>query len=233
MVADIHKDIRDAASSADNVYLERALAAVARVPREKFVPRELRTAAYQSNPLPIGFDQTISAAYIVTIMTAALRLPENANVLDVGTGSGYQAAVLSLLAAHVSSIEIVKPLATAAGARLSRLGYRNVGVRAGDGYAGWGERAPFDGIIVAAGAAAVPQPLLEQLKPGGRLVMPIGPSSVQEQLIVITKNTDGSLKRCTLGWVMFVPFTGIGERPKHLSGLMDLTIPDCFEGPIS
>ena len=133
MVADIRKDIRDAASSADNVYLERALAAVARVPREKFVPRELRTAAYQSNPLPIGFDQTISAAYIVTIMTAALRLPENANVLDVGTGSGYQAAVLSLLAAHVSSIEIVKLLATAAGARLSRLGYRNVVVRAGDG----------------------------------------------------------------------------------------------------
>ena len=233
MVADIRKDIRDAASSADNVHLERALAAVARVPREKFVSRELRTAAYQSNPLPIGFDQTISAAYIVTIMTAALRLPENANVLDVGTGSGYQAAVLSLLAAHVSSIEIVRPLATAAARRLSRLGYRNVVIRAGDGYSGWTGRAPFDGIIVAAGAAAIPQPLIDQLKPGGRIVMPIGPSSVQEQLIVATKNTDGTMTRCSLGWVMFVPFTGSGERPTHSSGLMDRTIPDCFEGPIS
>ena len=233
MVADIRKDIRDAASTADNVHLARALAAVARIPREKFVPRASRAAAYRPTPLPIGFDQTISDGYIVTIMTAALQLPENANVLDVGTGSGYQTAVLSLLAAHGSSIEIVKPLAAATATRLSRLGYRNVVIRAGDGYAGWTDRAPFDGIVVAAGAAAMPQPLIDQLKPGGRLVMPIGPSSIQEQLIVAPKNTDGSLKRCSLGWVMFVPLTGIGGRPKHPFGLMDRTIPGCFDAPIS
>lgn len=233
MVAGIRKDIRASARAADDDHLERALAAVGRTPREKFVPKAARTAAYLSTPLSIGFEQTISAAYIVTIMTAAVQLPENATVLDVGTGSGYQAAVLSLLAARVSSIEIVEPLAKSAAKRLSRLGYHNVTVRAGDGYAGWADRAPFDAIIVAAGAATIPQPLIDQLKPGGRLVMPIGPAWTQEQLIVVTKSIDGTMARCSLGWVMFVPFTGSGERLKHSTGLVDRTIPDCFEAPIS
>lgn len=233
MVAAIRKDVGDAAPAADDIHLEQALAAVARIPREKFVPKPLRAAAYGTTPLPIGFGQTISDAYIVTVMTAAVRLPKDANVLDIGTGSGYQAAVLSLLSARVSSIEIVKPLAAAAAERLSRLGYRNVLVRAGDGFAGWAGRGPFDAVIVAAGAAAIPQPLIDQLKPGGRLVMPIGPSGAQEQLIVATKNADGSVTRCSLGWAMFVPLTGTGERPERSGGLMDRTIPLCFKAPIS
>jgi len=163
------------------------------------------------------------------VITAQLKLPPNADVLDIGTGSGYQAAVLSPLAGQVSSIEIVEPLALEAAKRLRHLGYRNIDVRAGDGFAGWPERAPFDDIVVAAGAASIPQPLLDQLKPGGRLVMPIGPTSPQEQLLVITKEADGSLTRCTLGLTQFVPFTGRGKRPPNLPDPTGRTVPGCFE----
>ena len=161
-------------------------------------------------------------------MTAALRLPQHANVLDVGTGSGYQAAVLARLADHVSSIEIVEPLAATASERLKRLGFANVDVRAGDGFAGWLERAPFDGIVVAAGAANVPQPLIDQLKVGGRLVMPIGPSWATEQVLVVTKTSETTTTRCSLGWTMFVPLTGRGMRPANALGLME-PVPLCYE----
>lgn len=232
MVKGIEADIHRAASAADNADLARALDAMARVPREEFVAPAQRKQAYRPRPLPIGYGQTISAAYIVAVMTAALRLPAHANVLDVGTGSGYQAAVLSLLADHVSSVEIVAPLAASAGARLARLGYRNVEVRAGDGYAGWPDHAPFDGIVVAAGAAEIPQPLIDQLKVGGRLVMPIGPSWANEQLIVLTKTAPDQTTRCSLGWTMFVDFTGRGARDENASGVMKF-VPPCYDAPIA
>lgn len=205
-----------------------ALRAVASVRREMFVPTTERARAYQDTPLPIGYSQTISDAYIVTVMTAALALQPRANVLEIGTGSGYQAAVLSKLAATVHSIEIVAPLAEKATKLLASLGMTNVTVRAGDGFQGWPEAAPFDAIIVTAGAAEIPPPLLAQLKPGGTLVMPIGPEWPLEQLLVIRKAADGNLSRCSLGPIMFVPLTGRGERPRNLKGLYDRSIPDCF-----
>ncbi|WP_433911473.1 protein-L-isoaspartate O-methyltransferase family protein [Sphingomonas yabuuchiae] len=175
LVATIRHDIHQAAPAADDVELAKALAAVAMVPRERFVPPEYRRYAYASElSLPIGYDQTISDPYVVALMTATAHVPVGGNVLDVGTGSGYQAAVLGRIAARVTSVEIVAPLAAQAGERLASLGYRNVTVRAGDGYAGAPDAAPFDAIVVAAGSDAVPQPLLDQLKIGGRLVMPVG-----------------------------------------------------------
>jgi protein-L-isoaspartate(D-aspartate) O-methyltransferase len=183
--------------------------------------------------LPIGHGQTISDPYVVAVMTAAAHIPEHANVLDVGTGSGYQAAVLARLASRVSSIEIVRPLAQQAAKRLAQLGYANVEVRAGDGYAGWVEHAPFDASIVAAGAAHVPQPLLDQLRPGARLVMPIGPSWAQEQIMVLAKSADGVVTRCSMGWTMFVPLTGRGARAPGSRGLFDTSVPPCYEPPVA
>lgn len=228
MVSRIREAVRRDAPEADNAYLEAALSAVAAVRRERFVPVALRLQAYDATSLPIGYDQTISDAAAVALMTAAAQLPPNANVLDVGTGSGYQVAVLSLLSRQVSSIEIVKPLADQAAARLRALGYRNVTVRSGDGYSGWPARAPFDAIIVAAGAAKIPQPLIDQLKPGGRLIMPIGSTWAQEQLLVIEKRPDGALMRSSLGWTMFVPLTGQGERAPNAAGTFDNKMPLCY-----
>lgn len=233
LVKGIRRQVRKAVPAFDDARFEGVLKIIGGIPREEFVSREARPYAYLPTPLQIGYGQTISDAYIQAIMTAELRLPPNAEVLDVGTGSGYQAALLARLARRVSSIEIVKPLADEAAARLRRLGYRNVDVRDGDGFAGWLEHAPFDGIVVAAGASAVPQPLLDQLKPGGRLVMPIGPTGAQEQLLVHTKGMDGKVTRCSLGWTMFVPLTGTGERAADSRGLMDRSIPRCYDGPLT
>jgi len=233
MVERIHAQIRQAVPAMDDAFLAGALAAMSTVAREAFVPGHLAGQAYRERPLPIGYDQTISDPYVVALMTAAARIPEQANVLDIGTGSGYQAAVLARLAGRVSTIEIVAPLAEQAARRLAALDFANVEVRAGDGYAGWAEHAPFDAIIVAAGAAEVPQPLLDQLKPGGRLVMPIGPSWAQEQIMVVTKATDGAITRCSLGWTTFVPLTGRGMRRPDASGLFDATVPACFERPVA
>jgi protein-L-isoaspartate(D-aspartate) O-methyltransferase len=231
MIERIHAQIRRAAPAMDDAFLAGTLAAMASVAREAFVPEQFAGQAYRERSLPIGYDQTISDPYVVALMTTAARLPRDANVLDVGTGSGYQAAVLARLAATVSSIEIVAPLAEQAASRLAALGFGNIEVRAGDGYAGWAEHAPFDAIIVAAGAADVPQPLLDQLKPNGRLVMPIGPSWAQEQIMVVAKAADGAITRCSLGWTMFVPLTGRGMRRPDASGIFDTTIPTCFERP--
>jgi protein-L-isoaspartate(D-aspartate) O-methyltransferase len=187
----------------------RVLDAMREVPRHLFIPEQSRSEAYFDGPVPIGFGQTISQPYIVGLMTQLARPHPNAVALDVGTGSGYQAAVLSLLCRDVYSIEIVEPLADSARKRLQTLGYANVTVRAGDGYRGWPEHAPFDLIIVAAAPDHVPQPLVEQLKPGGRLVIPVG-RHVQD-LLLIEKRADGSVRQSRVAPVAFVPMTGPGR----------------------
>jgi protein-L-isoaspartate(D-aspartate) O-methyltransferase len=178
--------------------------ALRRVPRHLFVPENVRGQAYEDRPLPIGHEATISAPTIVALMTELLDPRPGQRVLEVGTGSGYQAAVLAGLVGEVYSIEIVEPLARSADERLAALGYRNVTVRAGDGYAGWPERAPFDRIIVTAAAPHVPQPLIDQLRPGGRLVIPVG-SGEDEQLMLIRKDSQGRVSRRAILPVRFVP----------------------------
>jgi len=198
----------------------RVLAAMRQVPRQEFVPASEREYAYRDGPLPIGQGQTISQPYIVALMTQLACPSVQAVALDVGTGSGYQAAVLSCLCRHVYSIEIVESLADAARQRLGRLGYDNITVRAGDGYAGWPEQSPFDLIMVAAAPDHVPQPLIDQLKPGGRLVIPVGRHS--QDLLVIHKSDDGTVQQRQVIPVVFVPMTGAGvSRSAREGGLRD------------
>ncbi|HEX8644481.1 MAG TPA: protein-L-isoaspartate(D-aspartate) O-methyltransferase [Allosphingosinicella sp.] len=179
--------------------------AIRRVPRHLFVPEAAQQEAYRDRPLPIGHGATISAPTIVALMTELLDVAPGHRVLEVGTGSGYQAAVLSGLAREVFSIEIVEPLAASAAERLAALGYANVTVRAGDGYAGWPEHAPFDRIIVTAAAPQVPQPLTDQLRPGGRMVIPVGASSEDHQLVLVVKDRRGRVSRRAILPVRFVP----------------------------
>jgi protein-L-isoaspartate(D-aspartate) O-methyltransferase len=188
-----------------DIQSERVLAAMNRVPRHLFVPTEMRHAAYDDRPLPIGHEQTISQPYIVALMTQAADPQPQHRVLEVGTGSGYQTAVLADLTAEVYTIELVPELAAEAQARLHRLGYRNVKARQGDGYLGWPDAAPFDSILVTCGADHVPEPLFDQLKPGGRMVIPVGDSPRGLWLRVITKSHDGSQHSRDLIPVAFVP----------------------------
>lgn len=183
----------------------RTVAAMRQVRRHLFVPPAFVSEAYDDHPLPIGHGQTISQPYIVAFMTEALGLKGGETVLEVGAGSGYQSAVLSRIAGRVFGIEIVEPLAREAAARLAMLGYKNVEIRAGDGYSGWPEQAPFDAIMVTAAAPRVPEPLKEQLKDGGRLVLPVG-DDVQE-LKIVTRHGSRFEERSVLG-VAFVPMTG-------------------------
>ena len=182
---------------------ERVLAAMGKVLREEFVPADERGDAYEDGPLPIGYDQTISQPYIVAFMTEQLRLKPGDRLLEIGTGSGYQAAVLAELAANVYTIEIVEPLAKTAEATLQRLGYKNVHLKAGDGYQGWPEEAPFDAIIVTCAPDKVPQPLVDQLKGGGRMVIPVGQRFAQQLYLLEKKN--GQLKESATLPVRFVP----------------------------
>ncbi|HEX6241572.1 MAG TPA: protein-L-isoaspartate(D-aspartate) O-methyltransferase [Polyangiales bacterium] len=188
---------------------ERVLAAMRSVPRHEFVPEAGRGQAYADHPLEIGFDQTISQPYIVARMSELARVGPNDKVLEVGTGSGYQAAVLAELARDVYSIEIVAPLARRAAETLTRLGHRNVAVRAGDGYRGWPEQAPFDAIVVTAAPAHVPEPLKQQLAQGGRLVIPVGTGD--QELLLLTRRGDHFETARVLA-VRFVPMTGAAER---------------------
>ncbi|WP_052764102.1 protein-L-isoaspartate(D-aspartate) O-methyltransferase [Microvirga massiliensis] len=172
---------------------ERVLAAMQHVPRHQFVPAQLAALAYHDTPLPIGFDKTISQPFIVALMLDLLAPEADETVLEIGTGLGYQAALLAELAAKVRSVEIVEEFASEAKVRLHELGYANVEVRVGDGSKGWAEHAPFDKILVTAAAQRVPKALIEQLKPGGRLVMPIGPAEAQE-LTVVEKHASGEIE---------------------------------------
>ncbi|MCL5670238.1 MAG: protein-L-isoaspartate(D-aspartate) O-methyltransferase [Acidobacteria bacterium] len=187
----------------------RVLDALRKVPRHLFVPMVMQPHAYQDTPLPIGYAQTISQPYVVGFMTEALKLRPQDRVLEIGTGSGYQAAVLSLLVQDVYSIEIVEPLGREAAERLQRLGYANVKVRIGDGYKGWPEAAPFDAIIVTAAPGHIPQPLLDQLAPGGRLLVPVGKDV---QTLVRVRRTAKGFKPEELLGVRFVPMTGEAEK---------------------
>jgi protein-L-isoaspartate(D-aspartate) O-methyltransferase len=182
---------------------ERVLAAMNKVPREEFVPQDSRAASYTDQPLPIGYGQTISQPYIVAFMTEQLRPKLSDRVLEVGAGSGYQAAILAELVADVYTIEIVEPLAKSAEATLQRLGYKDVHVKIGDGYKGWPEEAPFDAIIVTCAPNRVPQPLVDQLKDGGRMVIPVGDRFAQELYLLEKKN--GQLKQSATLPVRFVP----------------------------
>ena len=189
----------------------RVLQAMRKVPRHEFVPPAVRGLAYEDHPLPIGHDQTISQPYIVAYMTEALKLEGREKVLEIGTGSGYQAAVLAEIAPQVYSLEIVCPLERFARGNLDRLGYQRVKTQCADGYQGWPEFAPFDAIIVTAAPDHVPQPLLDQLKPGGRLILPVGSSG--QELVILTRTPTGFKKQSLLP-VRFVPMTGEAER-KH------------------
>ncbi|MDH5245167.1 MAG: protein-L-isoaspartate(D-aspartate) O-methyltransferase [Betaproteobacteria bacterium] len=186
----------------------RVIAVLGKVPRHRFVPANQQQAAYQNRPLPIGWGQTISQPYIVALMTDLMNLRPEHTVLEIGTGSGYQAAILAELVQTVCSIEIIEPLARQAGERLRGLGYARLRTRTGDGYYGWADCGPFDAIIVTAAASHVPPPLIEQLKPGGRMVIPVGAPFLAQHLLLVEKNRDGTLLTRQVLPVQFVPLTG-------------------------
>jgi protein-L-isoaspartate(D-aspartate) O-methyltransferase len=193
------RDIRD----------PKVLNAMGKVPRHRFVPGESVRAAYDDNPLPLMLGQTISQPYVVAYMTQALRLQGSERVLEIGTGSGYQAAILSELVREVYTIEILPELESAARATLRSLGYENIRIRCADGYLGWPEAAPFDRIIVTAAPDHIPPPLLDQLKPGGFMIIPVG--RAEQDLVLVEKNEQGITRRATIP-VRFVPMTGRAQR---------------------
>lgn len=184
---------------------DRVMAAIKQVPRHEFLPADYRYLAYDNGPAPIGSGQTISQPYIVALMSDLLGAKPTDIILEIGTGSGYQAAVLSKLVKQVYSLEIIEELSTQAHRRLKKLGYNNVTVRTGDGGFGWPEHAPYDGIIVTAAAADIPQPLIEQLRPGARLVIPVGLPYSYQELMVIEKQADGKIEARNILGVSFVP----------------------------
>ena len=206
LVAEIERDIAATRPAGKSQLEPRVVQALARVPRHRFVPASLQGLAYHDTPLPIGNDQTISQPYIVALMTELADIDAADVVLEIGTGSGYQAAVLAELAREVYTIEIIEPLGVRAANALADLGYDNVTVRIGDGYAGWAERAPFDAILVTAAPETVPPALIEQLKPGGRLVVPVGAEYATQSLRVLEKSSTGELTTTDVIPVRFVPF---------------------------
>lgn len=209
LVRAIEADVRATADYLERDKLDpRVLRAMQQVPRHEFVPEGERRHAYDNRPLPIGHGQTISQPYIVAIMTDLLNLEPGDRVLEIGTGSGYQAAVLAEMSAAVYSIEIIPELAERARDVLDRLNYRQVTTRVGDGYFGWEQQAPFDAIVVTAAADHVPPPLIKQLKPGGRMLIPVGSRFLTQQLVLVEKSTDGEVTTRLLLPVRFVPLTG-------------------------
>ena len=209
MVEAIKDDVRFTSRQLGKVDLdERVLQVLAKIPRHAFIPVSHQDYAYENRPLPIGFGQTISQPYIVAIMTDLLALEPDHVVFELGTGSGYQAAVLAELSRHVYTMEIIQELGDRAGATLDRLGYRNITVRVGDGYYGWEEQGPFDAIMVTAAGDHIPPPLIQQLKPGGRMMIPVGSRFFTQQLMLVEKHADGSVRTREVLPVRFVPLTG-------------------------
>jgi protein-L-isoaspartate(D-aspartate) O-methyltransferase len=209
MIKDIEADVRLTSFYINKKELDpKVMDAMRKVPRHEFVPRQERREAYENRPLPIGHGQTISQPYIVALMTDLLEPKRQHKVLEVGTGSGYQAAILAELVAEVFTIEIIEPLGNAAKERLKQLNYKNIHVRIGDGYYGWEEHGPFDGIVVTAAASHIPPPLIQQLKPGGRMVIPVGSRFMVQQLVVVEKDAKGKLTTRQILPVRFVPLTG-------------------------
>jgi protein-L-isoaspartate(D-aspartate) O-methyltransferase len=209
LLAEIADDVRATAQYLNKRALdERVMTAMATVPRHEFVPDGERRHAYENRPLPIGYGQTISQPYIVAVMTDLAEPQPGCRALEVGTGSGYQAAVLAQLCEQVFTIEIIEPLAAQATARLAALGYANVTTRHGDGYYGWPEEAPFDVILVTAVADHIPPPLLRQLKPEGRMIVPVGTRFTTQQLVLVEKRADGRVTTRQVLPVAFVPLTG-------------------------
>jgi protein-L-isoaspartate(D-aspartate) O-methyltransferase len=207
----VEQDIAKSGWGREGVKDETVLEAMRSVPRHEFVRPSRRDNAYADRPLPIGHGQTISQPYIVAYMTEMLKLKPDYKVLEIGTGSGYQAAVLAEIVKKVYSIEIIEPLAKSAEETLKDTGYENVEVKHGDGYFGWPEHGPFDAIIVTAAASHIPPPLVEQLKPGGRMAIPVGPPLQTQHLILLMKLEDGTVKRKSVMPVRFVPLTRATE----------------------
>jgi protein-L-isoaspartate(D-aspartate) O-methyltransferase len=205
ITADMHYTSRQLGKSTLD---PRVLQAMAKVPRHEFVPQGQRLYAYRNQPLPIGEGQTISQPFIVAVMTDLLALEPDDVVFELGTGSGYQAAVLAELAQQVYSVEIIETLGERAKSVLQELGYDNVHVRIGDGYQGWPQQAPFDAIMVTAAGDHIPPPLVQQLKPGGRMIIPVGSRFFTQQLVLVEKQNDGTLRTRSMLPVRFVPITG-------------------------
>ncbi|MCG6937953.1 MAG: protein-L-isoaspartate(D-aspartate) O-methyltransferase [Gammaproteobacteria bacterium] len=209
MIAAIQDDVQDTAKQINKNSLSQAVMhTMMTVPRHEFVPESQLDAAYENRPLPIGYGQTISQPYIVALMTDLLQPRPDQRVLEIGTGSGYQAAILSKLVAQVYSIEIIEPLGKASTQRLTRLGYDNIETRIADGYDGWPQHAPYDGIIVTAAISHIPPPLVKQLKNGGRMVIPVGTRFQTQYLTLVEKDNNGAISTRQILPVIFVPFTG-------------------------
>lgn len=209
LVQEIEDDVRATSLYLDKQALDpRVMKAMGDVLRHEFVPLIDRRFAYLNRPLPIGHGQTISQPYLVAVMTDLLRSAPDHRVLEIGTGSGYQAAILAELVKEVYSIEIIKPLGEQAKQRLARLGYENISTKIGDGYYGWEEKAPFDAIVVTAAASHIPPPLIKQLKIGGRMVIPVGSQFMTQQLLLVTKGKGNKITTRQILPVRFVPLTG-------------------------
>ncbi len=216
MIADINAEVRYTRELIGKKTLSAdVMKAMEEVPRKEFVPENMQRVAYSNGPLPIGYGQTISQPYIVALMTDLLLPTEDSVILEVGTGSGYQAAILSRLVKQVYSIEIIKELADKAKERLWHLNYHNIEIKVGDGYYGWKEHAPYDGIIVTAASNEIPQPLIEQLKPNAKLVIPIGQPFMYQDLLLIEKKASGEISEKNVLGVSFVPLTGNHSFPSQ------------------
>ncbi len=207
MVDEVNYYATLARSAGEEMLNEDVMRSLATVKRHEFVPETVQSSAYENRPLPIGHSQTISQPYIVALMTDLIETDSDSVVLEIGTGSGYQAAILAKLVKHVYSVEIIEPLAEEATARLTRLGYDNVTTKLGDGYNGWEEHAPFDAIVVTAAASHVPPPLVRQLRPGGRMIIPVGDRFMTQQLLLLEKTDDGEVITRQIAAVRFVPLT--------------------------
>ncbi len=212
MLCDIKSEVKYTRSMIGREALDkRVMKVLSEVPRHKFVDKEMNSLAYENSPLPIGAGQTISQPYIVAIMTDLLELDADSTVLEIGTGSGYQSAILSRLVKQVFSVEIIRELGEKAAARLKRLGYSNISVRIADGNSGWPENAPYDAIMVTAASPVIPARLIEQLKTGGKMIIPVGSPNSNQELLLIDKNENDEITTRRILPVVFVPLTSAGN----------------------